>query len=349
MNESLGMRKRGHRVIIIAQDDSTILKKARESGLEAISLSFRKKDYPKTFLGLMRAIKALKPDVINTHSSRDSWLATLASKASRHGSIVIRTRHISTPVAANWTSSLIYGKLPDMVVTTAEAIREALITSNRVEPGRVVSIPTGIDTKAFDPACPRPDLRAELGLPAATQLVGMVSVLRSWKGHDYFIEAAALLAVRFPGARFIIAGDGPRKAALARMIGEKGLGDMVIMVGHREDVPTVLSSLDVFVQPSYANEGVPQSVLQAMAMKVPVVATDLKPFRELITDNATGLLVPVRDAEGLANKIALLLNDRGLGARLSERARGLVVERFSIERMLDSTERLYASMLRANA
>jgi len=344
--ESLGMRARGHRVVIIAEAGSGIMEKAAGAGLETVPVSFRKKDYPKTFVRLARLMGELGADFVNTHSSRDSWLASLAAKASPRGPFVIRTRHISTPVATNLAASIIYRRLPDGIVTTAEAIRRQLITRNGVDPDRVVTIPTGVDTGVFDPARGYGDVRGELGLAPGTPLVGMVSVLRSWKGHDYFIEAAALVAREVPEARFLVAGDGPRRDDIRRIIAERGLAGKVLMMGHREDVPAVLASLDVFVQPSYANEGIPQSVMQAMAMEVPVVASDLPPFRELVTDGDTGLLVPARDPRALAERITLLLGDRALGTRLGKDARRLVTERFSVERMLDSTEELYGRISR---
>lgn len=344
LRESLGMKARGHRVVVIAQDDSTLLARASEAGLETREVSFRKKDYPRSFARLLGLIRELRPEFINTHSSRDSWLATLAAKASRHRSFVIRTRHISTPVSTSYTSALIYRRLPDKLVTTAEAIRANLITINGVDPAKVVSIPTGIDTAAYSPGGGYSDIRDELGLDPGTPLAGMVSVLRSWKGHDYFLDAAGIVAGKIPEARFIIAGDGPRKESIAEIIRGSGLEGRVLMIGHRDDVPDILSSLDVFVQPSYANEGIPQSIIQALAMEKAVVASSLEPFREIITDGETGLLVPPKDPAALAGAIVRLLRDRPTAERLGAKGRKEVVERFSIEGMLDRTEELYREL-----
>lgn len=349
LNESLGMKGRGHRVIIVAQDDSLLIKRARKAGLETIALSFRKKDYPRTVLAISRLLKGLDPDFIVTHSSRDSWLFSFTSWVSRHKAFVIRTRHISTPVAANFSSSILYRKLPDRIITTAEAIKEQLVERNGVDPKKVISIPTGIDTASFDPSRKLKDIRAELSLPEGTPLAGMISVLRSWKGHDYFIEAARLVSMRVPQARFIITGDGPRRDAIRAIIDEKGLSKTVLMIGHRDDVPDILATLDILVQPSYANEGVPQSVLQAMAMGVPVVASDLRPFREVVFESRTGFLVPARDPEALAERITLLFNDSALRAKLGRAARKIALERFSTGRMLDSTEKLYRELIRSRA
>lgn len=345
LNECLGMKSRGHRPVIISEENSGIFRKARHAGIEAMPVSFRKKDYPASLVKLVKMIRSLRPDIVNTHSSRDSWLASAAAMLIRPRPVIIRTRHISTPVSTGLASSIIYRHAPDRIITTSEAIRERLINVNRVEPGKAVSVPTGIDMDAFDPEIRHPDLRAELGLPASSPLIGMVSVLRSWKGHDCLIDAAALVKKTYPEACFIIAGDGPRGEHISKKIASSGLEKTVLMLGHRDDVPMLLSSLDVFVQPSYANEGVPQSIMQAMAMKVPVVASDLPSFREIVEEGRTGLLFKANDARGLAGCISLLFEDRSLAQRLAENARRSALERFSIERMLDRTEEIYEELL----
>ncbi len=344
LRESSCMRERGHRVVIIAEKESSLLKKAVEADFETIALSFQKKDYPASFLRLLKIMKELRPDIVNTHSSKDSWLAGCAARASSAKPAVIRTRHLSTPVSKSLGSAIVYGKLPDMIITTAEAIRESLITRNNIPPEKVVSIPTGVDLSAFDPGKPRKDLREELGLPPDTVLVGMVSVIRSWKGHDCFVEAAGVVAKKMPGVRFIIAGDGPRKESIERLIKEKGLSEAVLMLGHREDVPQVMASLDILAQPSYSNEGVPQTILQALAMGLAVVSSDLRPLLEVVSDGSTGLVVPAKDPEALAEKIMLLAKDERLRKRLGEAGGRMVRQRFSVEGMADRVEEIYGRL-----
>ncbi len=341
LGESSCMKRRGHRVVIIAEQESMLLGKAAEAGFETVALSFKKKDYPASFLKLLKLIKRLQPDVINTHSSRDSWLAGCAAKASGASPALIRTRHLSTPVSKSYASSIVYGRLPDMIITTAESIREALIRRNGVRPDKVVSIPTGVDLSGFDPERLKGGLREELGLEPSTPLVGMVSVIRSWKGHDYFVEAAQIARAAQPETRFVIAGDGPRREAVARLIDEKGLSGTVIMLGHRDDVPRVMASLDILAQPSYGNEGVPQTVLQALAMGLAVVSSDLPPLLEVIEDGVTGLVAPSRDAAALAERITTLIKDEPLRKRLGATGREMVRRRFSAEKMADDVEEVY--------
>jgi glycosyltransferase involved in cell wall biosynthesis len=344
LNESLGMRERGHRVLILAEKESTLIKKATQYGFETKPLSFQKKDYPATLFKVLRLIKELKPNIINTHSSKDSWIVSIASRVSSLKPFIIRTRHLSTPVATNIAGSIIYRSLPHKIITTGEAIREQLITRNHVLPDKIVSIPTGIDLNVFNSEKDYKDIRQELSLPDQTPLIGMVSVLRSWKGHDYFIEATELTLKKLPQARFLIVGDGPRRETISRMIREKNLSNTILMLGHREDIPDIMSSLDILVHPSYANEGVPQSILQGMAMKVPVIASNLKPLAEVIIDGGSGLVVPAKDSKKLAEKIMLLFKDNELKSKLGNNGRKLVLDKFSIGRMIDSIEELYKSL-----
>lgn len=346
LRESACMRERGHRVIIMAEEDSGLMKKAREAGFETIAMSFLKKDYLASFLKLLKIFKEIRPDVINTHSSRDSWLAGAATKASSVKPALVRTRHLSTKVSQGMASTIVYRKFPDRIITTAEAIREGLIRGNNIDPDTIVSIPTGVDLSLFYPERPHKDLRVELGLPDETILAGMVSVIRSWKGHDYFVEAAEIARKELPQLKFIIAGDGPRREAIEELIRDRGLTDTVLMLGHREDVPDVMASLDILAQPSYSNEGVPQTVLQALAMGLAVVSSDLKPLLEVVKDRETGLVVPAKNSSALAKKIILLARDRKLRERLGDAGRKMVAENFSIDAMADQVEEIYREVCR---
>ena len=152
-------------------------------------------------------------------------------------------------------------------------------------------------------------MRAELKLAPDVALVGMISVLRSWKGHATFMEAAAkLLADSGRRVHFVIAGDGPAREEWTQFIKDKPWAGNVTLLGHRADVPNVLASLAVLVLPSYAHEGIPQIILQAQAMARPVVATTIGGIPEVVEDGVTG---PPRRAEGWRS--ARGKNPRGAG------------------------------------
>jgi glycosyltransferase involved in cell wall biosynthesis len=177
-------------------------------------------------------------------------------------------------------------------------------------------------------------------------LVGIIAVLRSWKGHEDFVDAARLVLKEIPDARFVIVGDGPRYQNIRDYIDRLGLAGAVTMTGHRPDVAAVLAALDVFVLSSYGHEGVPQAVLQAMAMEVPVVATDVGSVSEVVRDGETGLLAPPRAPEALAAHIVSVVRRNELRRTLASSGRRLVEEQYRLETMLDRLDALYDDLLR---
>jgi len=185
-------------------------------------------------------------------------------------------------------------------------------------------VPLGIDLDRFASGKP--------ALPKDAPLVGNVARLAPQKDHATLIEAARLV----PGARFAIVGDGELRADLER----RAQGLPVLFTGARDDVPDLLASFDVFAFPSLY-EGLCVAVIEAQAAGVPVVATPVGGIRETVVDGETGLLVPPRDPRALAAAIRRLLDDRELARRLAGEARRRVNERFSEQRMVEETLRLY--------
>lgn len=338
--ECLGMARRGHRVIIAAPPGSAIYKRAKAAGIEVAAREFNKKSLG-SYLGARAFIARERPDVLNTHSSSDSWVATIGAKLSGTGCRVIRTRHLSTPIKRSFSSRLIYELLPDAVMTTGEAIREQMIGTNGFSPARIRSIPTGVDLSRFDPAAVRPAFTGK-----GEFRIGVVGVLRNWKGHSYLLDAAPLILERIKEAFFYVAGDGPQEKNLKRLAASLKIEDRVEFLGHREDIPEVLASLDVVVHPSYESEGIPQSVLQALAMKRAVVASDAGAIREVVLDNETGLLIRPKDARLIADSVERLHKDPALRARLGERGREFVRRAHSFDAMLDRIEALYDDLRR---
>lgn len=146
LQESLGMRARGHRVIIAASPKSHLLPRAEKSGLEIIPIQLHHK-YPWIFWQMVSILDKKEIDILNTHSSSDSWLGILAAKISKRRTLIIRTRHLSTPISKNLWSRLIYDLLPDAIITTGEEIRRQMISENNFDGDKIFSIPTGVDVK----------------------------------------------------------------------------------------------------------------------------------------------------------------------------------------------------------
>jgi len=337
-HESLGMIKRGHRIIIAALEQSTIFKRAKDAGINALPAQFQKKN-PLSVLKLRAMIIREKPDIVNTHSSSDSWVSSIAAKLSKTKPKIIRTRHLSTPISKSFLSRLVYDILPDAVITTGEEIRQRMINDNHFDGSKIFSIPTGIDLERFSPEKTKPSFHAN-GFA-----VGMIGVLRSWKGHRYFIEAVPEIIKEMPDAVFYIVGDGPQRENITNLIRGLSLENRIFMLGHREDIPEILASLNVIVHPSYANEGVPQSILQALAMGKPIVASDAGAIKEVIIDGSTGFLVKPKNPARLAEKIIELYRNPALGINFGREGRRLVKKQHSFENMLDNIEGLYKRLL----
>ena len=340
LEEAAGMLARGHRVTLLCPREARIHDEAASRGVPAVALPIARKGLAGLFA--MRAWLATAGcDVLNSHSSTDSWLAALALLGTRPRPALVRTRHISAAIPDNIATRWLYQTATRRIVTTGERLREQLIRDNRFRPQTIVSVPTGIDLARFAPA-DRAQAKARLGLDPAQVCIGIVATLRSWKGHRYLVEAFAGLEEK--NARLLIVGDGPGRDNLREQVARLGLEARVLMPGNQSDVAPWLQALDVFALPSYANEGVPQALMQAMAAGVPVISTPVGSIGELVRHEKTGLIVPAQDAAALGAAIERLLAGPALGERLAQAARAWVSSRCSRERMLDSMEAVFQSV-----
>jgi glycosyltransferase involved in cell wall biosynthesis len=171
---------------------------------------------------------------------------------------------VSTPIG----SAFSYKAFPHLILTTSHAIRENLIECG-IGKEKIVAVSTGIDSDRFRFSSSwRKGIREKHGFSEEDIVVGNICVLRSWKGLDFFIETAAQMPPRF---KFILVGDGPQRQRLQDKARDKGLESRVIFPGHQEEIEKYFSALDLYFFTSYANEGVPQSLLQAQSVALPMV------------------------------------------------------------------------------
>jgi glycosyltransferase involved in cell wall biosynthesis len=187
-------------------------------------------------------------------------------------------------------------------------------------------------------------MRAELGLGADELVAGMACRLVEQKGVQYGIRAFAQVSAQYASARLIIAGDGPLRAPLEAEARAAGVADRVRFLGWRDDVPRLLAALDVLLLPSLW-EGFGLVLLEAMGQHLPVIASRVSAVPEIVTDGETGLLVPVRDADALADALALLLGDYDLRRHMGLLAEDRLETHFSAERMVSQTVELYNDLL----
>lgn len=201
---------------------------------------------------------------------------------------------------------------------------------------RIDSVPTGMDAGRFRPGN-RTSARAALGLPQEGMLVGIVATLRDWKGHEYLIEALSSL----DQANLVIVGDGPRRQILEDFVDAQKMRARTVFAGDRADVVPWLHALDIFALPSFANEGVPQALIQAMLAGLPCVTTHAGSIAELARHEETALVVPIKDAAALRAALARLLGDSALRKTLGDAARRHCAANYSYQGMLDRMEAIY--------
>jgi glycosyltransferase involved in cell wall biosynthesis len=343
LHESIGLKKLGAKVVIVCQPDSRLAVRAREGGLEVRTVRMRRGLDLMAIWQIMRVIRNERAAVVNTHSGRDSILAGIAGRLSRTRPLVVRTRHLALPITSKFT----YSVLPHQVVTVSEYVRRYLI-GRGIPEARVAAVPTGVDLSRFDPGAEAGTLRDELNLDAKSPLVGTAAILRLKKGHHVLLEAVPKVLEAVPEAIFVLAGDGPQHQNILKSIQEKNLGAHVLLLGLRRDIPNVLKSIDLFVLPTL-EEALGTAFVEAMAMQKPVIGSRAGGVPEVIDDGNNGLLVAPGDPAGLADAIIRLLRNPDLARSMGERGRTIATAEFSVDRMCQRMQALYASLLHTRA
>lgn len=227
------------------------------------------------------------------------------------------------------------------VVANARAIKDQLVSREGLRPGRVWAIHNGLDLAKFDQilqtATPPPKEGAIT--------VAVVANLRPEKGHRIFLDAVEKLLAPLPHVQFLIVGDGILRHEIEAEVKNRGLSDRVRMTGMVNPVAAILKAIDVVVLPSLSNEGLPNSVMEAMAAGLPVVATSTGGTGELVLNGLTGYLVPPNDARALAGRIATLCRNRDLRQKMGLEGRRLIVEQFTADLMARRFETLFDDLL----
>ena len=342
------LQQRGYNVLSICSPGSPLESDLRESGLETYPLKLSGYFHPVGIYKLRRFLQQRSVDLIHSHFSRDLWTIVPALALGQGLSAIplILTKHIGTGRAKrDGLHRLLYQRV-DFLIAISEVIRRNLIATHPISPSQVGVVHHGIDLQDFSNENDRDrSLRAEWGFSADDIVFGMIGRLQIGKGYLEFLEAARRLSAQVPAAKFVIVGEAtrgePKDAELIlQRLAELQLDRVVKYAGFRKDIPRVLAAMDVFVFPSHA-EAFGMVVIEAMAARKPVVASNTDGILDIVEDGQTGILIPPRDAEALANACRLLAEDANLRNRLAAAARQAAAEKFTADRMLDDLEAIY--------
>lgn len=339
-----GFRRRGSDVWLIAPMDSQIYQRASQAGIPVLAQRFDQRHLmPFHVLKLAWWLHRHRIEVVNPHSSRDAWLLTLAARIARVP-LIIRSRHFDVPIPNQSLSRLLYKEWSHHIITTSPKITSSLIDTFDLATEEITTLPTGVDLERFKPEGPKADF-STYALPAQTPLIGMITVIRAAKGIQVLAEAVHLLKTHH-GIRVhcVIAGDGPSLPYVHSMISKFSVEDHFTFLGHREDVPEIMRNLDIVAIPSF-HEAIPQSGLQALAMGVPVVASDVGGIPSIVRQGETGRLAPPHDAPALAAAIRETLEQKDQTQAMCRAGQQMVRNEHSLEVMLNRLDAIYRQYL----
>lgn len=343
LSESLGMKERGHKIFFAVAKGGLLIPKAKETGFLVREIRYQKIFWFFSFFYLLYLMLKWKIDIVNTHSSEDSWLGGAAARLL--GKKVIRTRHLSTTIKGGLNSLLLYGKLTDFVVTTCSEIIPSLYRESKKPLKYFRCIPTGTDTKkiSFDEKASQA-LRDSLKLKEGDLLLGTVCFMRSWKGIKDFLKAAEILKAD-KQLKWIVVGGG-HASTYMELAKQMGLHETLVFTGHLDNPLYAIAALDIFLLLSTAHEGISQASLQAAYLKKPLITTGVGGLKEVCLHEKTGLIVPPFSPQKVASAVLQLKNDAGLRNALGQKGKELIEQKFTYEIMLDEMEAVYKQLFR---
>ena len=336
-----GLYARGHEVYAAIRPDSGL--RAELQALPEQNILPLRTQGPLNILNafkLAQFIRERKVDVVHGHIAHDYLLAALSAKLAGRGKLVI-TRHVLFELNSLHARML---RRVDRVIAVSHAVAESL---HAFDPAKVAVIHNGIDLSRFTRQSGAQEwLQSAIKSDVRnTFIVGMVGHLAPIKGQEEFIRAAAIVGSRRTNVAFVVAGEdksrtGEYRRHLERLIEDLGLNGRVHLLGWVDDVPLVLSELDLLVSPS-RSEPFGLSIVEGMACGVPVIATRSEGAREILEDGVTGKLLSTGNPEVLADAIMWLLDDEEKRRSFVAQALDVVRNRFALETMVSKTELVY--------
>jgi glycosyltransferase involved in cell wall biosynthesis len=302
---------------------------------------------------LATLLQAQRADVVHAHQYSPFFYGSAARMLAGRASVVF-TEHgrdfpdIRRPKRV-WANRLVLLRRRDRVVGVGESVRQALVQNEGIPARRVETIYNGVDLSPYagvPDLTDRAEARREMGLGDNDLGIIQVARLNFMKDHATAVRTMARLATGCPETRLILVGDGEERGSIEALVGQLGLGDRVQLLGTRNDVPRLVRAADLFLLTS-VSEGIPLTVIEAMAAGLPVVSTDVGGLREVVEVGRTALLAPAGDDQALAGAILRLAGDPGRRAAMGAAGRLRAWARFSEDRMVDDYNRLYEELIHA--
>ena len=328
-----------------------ITEKARAKGLAFYEIEESGKFDPRVLRALRDIVVKHKINLIHSHDYKSDLFAYLVGRwMCPHPVRLLSTAHAWVLLGLKGELyrriDLMIMRRLDQLIAVSHATKTEMVAGG-VPADRVSVIHNAIDTLAWSPERSIDSFRAELKLNGAFPVIGYVGRINQEKDLDTWLRAAAIVAQKYPAAKFVLVGDGrgdDTQSKLEQLAVTLGIEHNVIFPGYRSSLQAVYSAFDIFMLSS-RREGLPNCILEAMAMGLPVVTTDVAGAKELVKDQETGYVLPQGDVQGLGMALLKLVNDSALRARFCQAGRGRIEKEFSFANRLRRIEDLYEGML----
>ena len=362
LDQLCSIREAGHEVIGISSPGPDV-RAIEDAGIRHIAVPMTRKLTPIDDLfslwRLYRVMKCERFNIVHTHTPKPGLIGQLAARLAGV-SIVVNTLHgfyFHNRTPPLWrrfyiTMEKIAARCSDMILSqNREDIQTAM--RERICPlQKIKYLGNGINVQRFNPENISPrDIartRTDLNLPIASPVVGFVGRQVQEKGMLELMAAARIVREKMPDVRFLFIGPVDTQKADALMpetAQDYGIHDMCHFLGMRQDMPRLYSIMDVFVLPSH-REGFPRSPMEASAMRVPCIVTNIRGCREAVEHNRNGVLVPLGDVQALAKAIIELLTDREKALKMGEEGRKIAEERFDERHVFEKVKSEYTRLMR---
>jgi glycosyltransferase involved in cell wall biosynthesis len=333
---------------VVALSNGSAVRKLARAGFDVLVI-----DDPDDAIAvgaLAAHLAEIRPDVLHNHMYRAETVGTRAAIAlaeiGHRRPYVVSTVH-SSRVRHESDKQVLRDLTPhiDQLIAVSRMIERKLVDEGRTT-APIRRIYNGVDLSRYDHTMPCCTLPEDYGLEPGSQIVGVVARLEPEKGHPTLLEAWPTVLRSVPDSYLLIIGEGSRREALEALARDLRIAHRVVFTGRRDDIPEVTAALDVAVLPSY-REAQGLSILEAMALSRPVVASNVGGIPEMIDDGVTGLLVPPHDADALASAIVRVLRDHPFADTIARAGHDLVHDRFCVELMVSAIQTIYDEGARA--
>ena len=345
----LGADRRRFEILVCSlTGGGDLIDRMSNAGARVFLLAKRRRGDVTTITKLANLINVTRADVLHLHDSSGMFWGTLAHGLCGRRIPIVRTVHNPyMPAAMPWLFRAMYARLTKRarrVICVSEAVRLSFVRAFPELADRFVTLPNGIRMQDYEKLPPRHECRARFHLAPGERLIGTVGRMSPVKNHKLLIEAFSRVREKAPGVNLAIIGEGELRAKLGDYAADLGVSESVSLVKETKLIDHFYGALDVFVLSS-DSDGMPLTLLEALASGVPVVATEVGGIPEVVESGATGYLVPKGSAEFLAKRIVELLQDPAKAQAMAIAGRAMVRERFPAEKMVAGIEKIYDEVL----